>query len=100
MGDDSAPHAVGYGPSNTGGGQTGYLIAGIGASADGLTALHRFFNQVTADSGLAYIVILHLSPQHASSLAAVLQAIARIPVTEVTGTVKIRPNHVYVNPPT
>ena len=78
----------------------GYLVAGIGASAGGITALQQFFSQVTADSGLAYIVILHLSPQHASSLAAVLQTVSGIPVTQVTGTVKVQPNHVYVNPPT
>ena len=100
MGDDSITQLDGFRPSKSDGGQTGYLIAGIGASAGGINALQQFFSQVTADSGLAYIVTLHLSPQHASSLAAVLQVVARIPVTQVTGTVKIQPNHVYVNPPT
>ena len=77
----------------------GYLVAGIGASAGGITALQQFFSRVTADSGLAYIVVLHLSPQHASNLAAVLQTAAKIPVTQVTDTVRVQPNHVYVNPP-
>ena len=77
----------------------GYLVAGIGASAGGINALQQFFNRVTADSGLAYVVVLHLSPQHASNLAAVLQAVAKIPVTQVTETVRLQANHVYVNPP-
>jgi two-component system CheB/CheR fusion protein len=100
MRDDSATRSVGRCPSNSGGRETGYLTAGIGASAGGINALQQFFSRVTANSGLAYIVILHLSPQHASNLAAVLQAVVRIPVTQVTDTVKIQPNHVYVNPPT
>src|ERR1700733_6575829 len=76
--------------------KAGYLVAGIGASAGGITALQQFFSRVTADSGLAYVVVLHLSPQHASNLAAVLQAVAKIPVTQVTDTVKLQVNHVYV----
>src|ERR1700733_8560896 len=74
----------------------GHLVAGIGASAGGITALQQFFSRVAADSGLAYVVVLHLSPQHASNLAAVLQAVAKIPVTQVTDTVKLQVNHVYV----
>jgi two-component system CheB/CheR fusion protein len=100
MGDESTTHSVGRGPSNTHAATTDYLIVGIGASAGGIDALRQFFSQVSAESGLAYIVVLHLSPRHASSLASVLQAVAGIPVTQVTGTVEIQPNHVYVNPPT
>src|ERR1700677_3100804 len=79
--------------------KSGYLVAGIGASAGGITALQQFFSHVTADSGLAYVVVLHLSPQHASNLAAVLQAVAKIPVTQVRDTVSLQANHIYVNPP-
>lgn len=48
---------------------------------------------------MAYVVILHLSPEHDSRLAEVLQGSAKIPVTQVQGTVKIEPDHVYVIPP-
>src|SRR5689334_21112414 len=53
-----------------------FLIVGIGASAGGIQALKEFFQQVPADSGLAYVVILHLSPDHDSRLAEVLQVVA------------------------
>jgi two-component system CheB/CheR fusion protein len=75
------------------------VVVGIGASAGGIRALRDFFAAVPADTGLAYVVILHLSPDHDSKLAEVLQAVAAIPVTQVQGAVKIAPDHVYVIPP-
>ncbi|HEX8639151.1 MAG TPA: PAS domain S-box protein, partial [Pyrinomonadaceae bacterium] len=48
---------------------------------------------------VAYVVILHLSPDHESRLAEVLQTTAEIPVTQVKETVKVVPNHVYVVSP-
>jgi two-component system, chemotaxis family, CheB/CheR fusion protein len=77
----------------------GFLVVGIGASAGGITALRQFFEKVPADSGIAYVVILHLSPDHDSKLAEVLQAVSSIPVKQVTEAEKIRPDHVYVVPP-
>jgi two-component system CheB/CheR fusion protein len=76
-----------------------FLIAGLGASAGGVMAFREFFQQVPADSGIAYVVILHLSPSHDSYLAEVLQAHAALPVQQVTETVKIEPDHIYVIPP-
>src|SRR5687768_6883408 len=76
-----------------------FLIVGIGASAGGIQALKEFFENVAADSGMAYVVILHLSPDHDSRLAEVLQQSAPIPVTQVTKRVQVEPNHVYVVPP-
>ena len=75
------------------------LVVGLGASAGGIEALRTFFAHVRADSGSAYVVILHLSPDHDSKLADVLQTSASIPVTQVTQPVRIVPNHVYVVPP-
>lgn len=76
-----------------------FLIVGIGASAGGVSALKTFFENVSADSGAAYVVILHLSPDHDSQLAKVLQSVALIPVAQVTEQVRVEPNHVYVVPP-
>ena len=44
------------------------IIVGVGASAGGIQALKVFFEHVTADSGIAYVVILHLSPHYESQL--------------------------------
>ena len=76
-----------------------FLVVGLGASAGGIKALKEFFAQVPPDSGMAYVVILHLSPEHESRLAEVLQAATELPVTQVRGSVRIEPNRVYVIPP-
>src|SRR5215467_13278149 len=76
-----------------------FLVVGIGASAGGIGALRDFFSSVQASSNMAYIVILHLSPEHESKLAEVLQMVAKIPVRQVNKRTKIEPNHVYVVPP-
>ena len=75
------------------------MLVGLGASAGGLNALRQFFERMPTDSGLAFVVILHLSPEHESLLADLLQSKTSMTVTQVTETVKVEPNHVYVIPP-
>jgi two-component system CheB/CheR fusion protein len=76
-----------------------FLVVGIGASAGGIQALKAFFSRVPKNSGMAYVVILHMSPEHESRLAEILQVISSIPVTQVKEREKIHPDHVYVIPP-
>jgi len=76
-----------------------FLIAGLGASAGGIQAFKEFFQHVPPKSGIAYVVILHLSPDHDSRLAQVLQTTTEMPVTQVTEKVVVVPDHVYVVPP-
>ncbi len=76
-----------------------FLTVGIGASAGGIKPLQEFFAQMPADSGMAFVVILHLSPEHESHLPAVLQTNTKMPVIQVQETVKIEPDHIYVIPP-
>ncbi len=75
------------------------LIVGIGASAGGIRALKNFFAHTSPHSGAAYVVILHLSPDHESKLAEILQTTAPMPVAPVTSATVIAPDHVYVVPP-
>ncbi len=74
-------------------------VVGIGASAGGLAALKTFLNHVPADSGFAFVVVVHLSPDHESHLAELLQPAGRFPVQQVTDTIRLEANHVYVIPP-
>ena len=74
-------------------------VIGLGASAGGLHALKTFFAHVPEESGLAYVVVVHLSPDHESHLADLLQPHARMPVLQVTETTALKPDHVYVIPP-
>ncbi|HJZ30089.1 MAG TPA: chemotaxis protein CheB [Hyphomicrobiaceae bacterium] len=74
-------------------------VAGIGASAGGVGALQTFFRTLPADTGAAYVVVVHLDPEHQSDLARILSTCTRMPVKEVAGTAPIKPNAVYVIPP-
>src|SRR5690349_20992585 len=74
-------------------------VVGIGASAGGVAALQQFFTDMKTDSGLAFVVVMHLSPEFESQLASVIQQKTTMPVTQVTEPAKVQPNHVYVIPP-
>src|SRR5829696_646611 len=80
-------------------GDENFLVVGLGASAGGIQALRDFFAHVPAHTNMAYVVILHLSPDHDSQLAEVLQTSSLLPVTKVERRVRVEPDHVYVIPP-
>ncbi|HEX7313808.1 MAG TPA: PAS domain S-box protein [Pyrinomonadaceae bacterium] len=96
MGNNPAGNGHAGVPGNVG---DGFMVVGLGASAGGIGALKVFFEHVPEESGMAYVVILHLSPDHDSRLAEVLRQSTRMPVTQVTGPVRVEPEHVYVIPP-
>jgi two-component system, chemotaxis family, CheB/CheR fusion protein len=76
-------------------------VAGIGCSAGGIDALRQFFAAVPSDLGLAYVVIVHLSPNHESELAAILGRTTKMSVIEVRDHQQMRltSNCVYVIAP-
>jgi two-component system CheB/CheR fusion protein len=74
-------------------------IVGIGASAGGLEAFEQFFTKMPSDSGMAFVLIPHLDPSHASMMTELLRRVTTIQVTEAEDGVKVEPNHVYVIPP-
>ncbi len=74
-------------------------VVGLGGSAGSIRALQTFFSRMPGDSGLAFVVVLHLSPQYESSLAALLQKSTPMLVTQVSEAVNIEANCVYVIPP-
>src|SRR5262249_17012530 len=76
-----------------------FFVVGIGASAGGLQALRSLFSRMRSDSGMAFVVILHLSPQFKTTLAELLQKEPSMAVTHVEGAVRLEPNHVYVISP-
>jgi two-component system, chemotaxis family, CheB/CheR fusion protein len=51
------------------------------------------------DTGLAFVVIQHLSPPHPSILPEIIQRFTAMPVVQVTDGIEVKPNHVYVIPP-
>ncbi|MFP4622625.1 MAG: chemotaxis protein CheB [Gemmatimonadota bacterium] len=74
-------------------------VVGVGASAGGLAALKTFFAEVPADSGVVWVVVVHLSPEHESHLAELLQPHVRMPIQQVAETVPLETDRVYVIPP-
>jgi two-component system CheB/CheR fusion protein len=76
-----------------------FPVVGVGASAGGLQALESMFADVPPDCGMAFVVIMHLSPDHTSMLDSILSRQTRLPVRVITDGIAIEPNHVYVIAP-
>ncbi len=74
-------------------------VVAIGASAGGIQALQTFFKAMPAETGAAFVVILHLDPEHRSDLSSILGARTPMAVTQVQKRTTIEPNHIYVIPP-
>lgn len=74
-------------------------VIGIGASAGGIEALSCFFDAMPADSGCAFLVVLHLDPKRESELARVLSAHTTMSVVQVEDGMRLAANHVYVIAP-
>ena len=76
-----------------------FPIVGIGASAGGLEAFTSLLKHLPNDTGMAFVLVQHLDPTHASALTEILSRATAMPVTEVRDGMRIEPNHVYVIPP-
>ena len=79
--------------------QEAFPIVGIGSSAGGIEALISFFSAMPATTGMAFVVIQHMSPEHKSLLPEILQQHTRLAVHQATDGIRIQPDHVYVTPP-
>ena len=77
---------------------SGYVVC-IGASAGGLDALERFFSACPVDSGAAFVVVQHLSPDHKSMMNMLLARHTRMPVIMVEEDMPLLENRVFLIPP-
>ncbi len=76
-----------------------FPIVGMGASAGGLEAFEQFFRSVPPGSGMAFVLVPHLDPDHASLLGEILQRSTVMPVVEAQDQMAVAPDSVYVVPP-
>jgi len=76
-----------------------FPIVGIGASAGGLEAFRRLLKALPVNTGMAFVLVQHLDPDHESMLTHLLSHSTAMPVTEVQEGMTVEPNHVYVIPP-
>jgi two-component system, chemotaxis family, CheB/CheR fusion protein len=72
----------------------------IGASAGGLEALEQFFTGIPADCGLCFSVIMHHPPDGLSLFTELLSRYTRMDVITAVEGMPLRPNTVFVIPPT
>jgi two-component system CheB/CheR fusion protein len=75
------------------------LIVALGASAGGLDALDEFFKHMSADSGIAFVVVQHLATDHTSALPELLALCTRMAVEQACDNVEVAANHVYIISP-
>jgi two-component system CheB/CheR fusion protein len=76
-----------------------FPIVGIGASAGGLETLEQFFAKMPDNSGMAFVIVQHLDPNHVGMMPELLQRMTKMKVFQVTDALKVMPNCVYVIPP-
>ncbi|MGH7941681.1 MAG: chemotaxis protein CheB, partial [Limisphaerales bacterium] len=79
--------------------QNPFTIIGIGASAGGLEAFTRLLSNLPENTGMAFVLVQHLDPDHASHLTNLLTKATAMPVREVKNGMTIKPNHVFIIPP-
>ncbi len=81
--------------------KSSFPIVGIGASAGGLKAFEEFFSGMpsNADPGMAFVLVQHLAPDHASMLCELIQRYTRMQVFQVEDGMPVRINCVYIIPP-
>lgn len=76
-----------------------FPIVGFGASAGGIEAFTTVLQNLDVDLGMAYVLIMHLSRNHKSALARIMQTKTSMPVQTVKNGMEVMANNVYVIPP-
>ena len=78
-----------------------FPIVGIGASAGGLAAFEAFFSAMptNTESGMAFVLVQHLAPDHKSILSELIRRYTRMRVFDVEDGMPVKPNCAYIIPP-
>ena len=76
-----------------------FPVVGVGASAGGLEALTLLLKALPRDTGMGFVIVQHLAPDHESGLAQILSRATKMKVREVRDEPTVEPNRVYVIPP-
>ena len=73
-------------------------LVAMGASAGGLEVFQQFFSLMPVESGLAFVLIQHLEPNHETLIPELLGKYTSMPVQQVVEATVVQANHVYVIP--
>ena len=74
------------------------IVVGIGASAGGVEALEKLFNEMPTTTGMAFVIVQHLSPDFESLMPQILGRKTEMPVSAISNGMTLQPSHVYVLP--
>jgi two-component system, chemotaxis family, CheB/CheR fusion protein len=74
-------------------------VVGMGGSAGALQPFENFLASMPSNSGAAFVVIQHLSPNHESLLPELLARHTPMPVVQAENGLQVEANHVYIIPP-
>jgi two-component system CheB/CheR fusion protein len=75
------------------------FVVGLGGSAGGLEAFEQFFASTPADTGMAFVLVTHLDPDHKALLPELIQRTTAMPVAQVEDGMRLAASAVYVIPP-
>ncbi len=89
-------HVAARGPPS---GHADFLIVAIGASAGGLDACRRLIDAIPESTGMAFILVQHLDPNHDSLLVDLLASHTTMKVSQALDRQVLAPDHLYVIPP-
>ena len=78
--------------------ENSFPVVAIGASAGGLEAMMELLSNLPPDTGMAFIYVQHLSPDHKSMLTEILSKKTKMKVQEIDDMDKILPDNVFVIP--
>ncbi|RMF41281.1 MAG: response regulator [Planctomycetota bacterium] len=79
-------------------GQKDLYVVGIGASAGGLEALEKMFHEMPMDTGMAFVVIQHLSPDFDTLMDELLARQTKLPIRTAENGMPLEPNTIYLMP--
>ena len=76
-----------------------FPIVGMGGSAGSFHAFEKFFKHMPIDSGLAFVIVMHLDKSQQVNVAEILQPVTAMKIAEANDGIKVEPDHIYVIPP-
>jgi two-component system CheB/CheR fusion protein len=75
------------------------IVVGIGASAGGLEGFKTILSSIPIDTGMAFVVVQHLAPDHESLTPVILARCTPMNVIEIRNGMRVEHDHIYVLPP-
>ena len=74
-------------------------MVAIGASAGGVDACRKLLHALPANTGMAFILVQHLDPNHESMMVDLLAGATALTMRQAANAMPITREHLYVIPP-